>query len=206
MSVRMLHSRTPAGRWARSWAFTLPELMVAMAVFSFALAGLLSVHLMGLKVFEVTKTKLGANQEARESLAMIVADVRSAKTVQVGEGDETSFAETGLGELQQGNALRIFLSTNTNSFIQYYRDDEKRLLRITSSNHSPKVVARSISNSLVFTSEDCQGNILTNNQNNRVIGLLLQFYQVQYPVVPIGPGNQFDFYQLRTRVTRRTLE
>lgn len=187
-------------------AFTLVELMVAMTVFSMAVAGLLTAHLMGLKIFEITKAKLGANQEARESLSQIITDVRSAKIARVGNGNQTSFTEASMGELQQGNALRIFLSTNTNSFIQYYRNDENKLMRMTSSSNPPTVMAHSISNNLVFTSEDFQGNILTNNQNNRVIGLLLQFYQVQYPVIQIGPGNLYDFYQLRTRVTRRTLE
>ena len=49
-------------------------------------------------------------------------------------------------------------------------------------------------------------SVLTNNENNRVIGLTLQFYQIQYPVIRIGPGELYDFYQLRTKITRRTLE
>jgi len=186
-------------------AFTLTELMVATTVFALAMAGLLSIHLMGLRIFELTKAKIGANEEARESLSKIVTDVRSAKTVLVGDGSASAFTECALGTLQQGNAVRIFLSTNTNTFIQYYRDNENRLMRVTSDSNAA-VMARSISNSVVFTSEDYRGNVLTDNQNNRVIGLLLQFYQVQYPIVQIGPGSLFDYYQLRTRVTRRTLE
>jgi hypothetical protein len=58
----------------------------------------------------------------------------------------------------------------------------------------------------VFAAEDHLGNVLTNSQNNRVIGLRLQFYQIAFPVVAVGPGNYYDFYQLRTRVTRRMLE
>jgi hypothetical protein len=66
-------------------------------------------------------------------------------------------------------------------------------------------VAHAISNQIVFTAEDYAGRILTNNENNRVIGLSLQFYQLQYPAIPIGPGNHFDYYQLRTKITRRAL-
>jgi hypothetical protein len=68
------------------------------------------------------------------------------------------------------------------------------------------VVANSISNAIVFRAENHLGQILTNNQNNRVISLELQFYQIAYPVVNIGPGQLFDYYQLRTRITRRALE
>ena len=67
-------------------------------------------------------------------------------------------------------------------------------------------MASYVTNSVVFTSEDYQGTILTNNQNNRVIGLTLQFYQIQYPVMKIGSNQMFDFYQVRTKVTRRVLE
>ena len=67
-------------------------------------------------------------------------------------------------------------------------------------------VADFITNNIVFTSEDCFGNVLTNNQNNRVISLKLQFYQVQYPITRIGPGNYYDYYQLTTKLTRRVLE
>jgi hypothetical protein len=68
------------------------------------------------------------------------------------------------------------------------------------------VVANFITNSTIFSSEDAFGNVLTNNQNNRVIALKLQFYQMQYPIVRIGPGNYYDFYQLSTKTTRRVLE
>ena len=53
--------------------------------------------------------------------------------------------------------------------------------------------------------EDFAGNILTNNQNNRIIGLKLEFYQIQYPKMPVGPGQYYDYYQLHTRITRRTI-
>jgi hypothetical protein len=59
---------------------------------------------------------------------------------------------------------------------------------------------------MVFTAEDYAGNVQLNNFNNRVIGVTLQFFQLQTPTVPIGPGCLYDFYQLRTKITRRALE
>jgi len=32
----------------------------------------------------------------------------------------------------------------------------------------------------------------------------LQFFQIQYPIIRIGPGNYYDFYQLSTKITKRT--
>ena len=78
--------------------------------------------------------------------------------------------------------------------------------RMGSGGASTIVLASYITNSVVFTAEDFRGNVATNNENNRVVGLTLQFYQIQYPVIKIGPKQMYDFYQVRTRLTRRTLE
>jgi hypothetical protein len=70
------------------------------------------------------------------------------------------------------------------------------------------VIASSVTNLItIFSSEDAYGNPLMNNQQaNRVIGVTLQFYQLEYPLVKVGPGNFYDFYQLHTRVTRRKID
>jgi hypothetical protein len=51
----------------------------------------------------------------------------------------------------------------------------------------------SITNNIVFSAEDAVGNVLTNNDNNRVIALTLQFYQIQYPIIKIGPASIMIF-------------
>jgi hypothetical protein len=80
------------------------------------------------------------------------------------------------------------------------------LKRTTNGSTAVSIVANSITNQLVFTAENFKGQVLTDNENNRVIGLTLQFYQIAYPIVQIGPGSYYDFYQLRTKITRRALE
>ena len=112
----------------------------------------------------------------------------------------------GVDTLQRGSAIQVYPTTDTNTFVRYFRDADQKLKRIPSGTASPTVIVSAISNEVVFTSEDFKGTILTNNENNRVIGLALQFYQLEYPSVSIGPGNLYDFYQLRTKITRRTLE
>jgi hypothetical protein len=64
-----------------------------------------------------------------------------------------------------------------------------------------------MTNQLIFDAEDMYGNILTNNQNNRVIGITMQFSKWEYPIARFGSTNydQFDYYQLRTRATRRAI-
>ena len=84
-------------------------------------------------------------------------------------------------------------------------DNLSFMARTTNGQTFVFIVANSISNQLVFTSEDYSGTVLTNNENNRVIAVTLQFFQLQYPTIRIGPGSIYDFYQLRTKITRRTV-
>lgn len=196
---------TPNAR--RQIAFTLPEMMIALSILTLVLAGIISSHLFGIRMLEITKAKLGASDEARSAISKLISEIRSAKRIQIGTGDLTGFSEVADGLPQQGSAVQIYGTTNTNFYARYYWDaGDKKLKRTANGNPAVAIIAQSITNTLVFTAEDFAGNLITNNQNNSVIGLLLQFYQIQYPVIPIGPGNYYDFYQLRTRVTRRTLE
>lgn len=192
--------------WA-SPAFTLPEMMIALTILTMVLAGILSSHLFGVRMVEITKAKLGASDEARRALGRLTAEIRSAKRIQIGNGSSSSFTEIEDGEPQKGNAIQVYPSTNYTQYLRYYLDAAgQQLKRVNQSGGGAAIIANSVTNQLVFTSEDFAGNVITNNQNNRVIGVHLEFYQIQYPIILIGPGHYYDYYQLRTRVTRRALE
>jgi hypothetical protein len=193
-------------RGRRAAGFTLVEMQVAMAVMLIVIAGVIASHLYSLRMFELIKPKLSAADEARVAVARLSEEVRSAFVVRIGTGSSDSFTEVGPYAPQGGSALQIHPTADMNSFIRYFWDaDERKVKRTSSSSDSVTVVANSVSNALVFTSEDFAGNVLTNNQNNRVIGMTLQFYQIQYPAIAVGPGSLYDFYQLKTKITRRTL-
>ena len=38
-------------------------------------------HLMGIRMFEITKAKLGASDEARQAISMMIDEIRTAKLV-----------------------------------------------------------------------------------------------------------------------------
>ncbi len=189
-------------------AFTLPEVMVAMAVFMLMIAGVLTVHIFGLKLNMLVRAKLGASDEARRAISAMIGEIRAGGVVRIGTGNVSSFTEIPAGTAQQGNAIQIFpVKGATNNFIRYFWDTaDNRLKRSVNGGTGVMVVANAITNSMVFTSEDFTGTVLTGNLNNRVIGMRLQFYQLEYPTVPIGPGAFYDFYQLKTKITRRALE
>jgi len=132
----------------------------------------------------------------------------AAGATRIGQGGEDSFAEIPHGQAQAGNAVEVFPDKGiTNLWVRYFWDlDDQRLKRTENGSQAVLVVANSISNQMVFTSEDFGGNVLTNHSNNRVIGVSLQFFQLQNPTIPIGPGSVYDFYQLRTKITRRAIE
>ncbi len=187
--------------------FTLTEVMVASAIFSIVIMGTVSANIFGLRMYQITKAKLGASDEARRAVSRLVNEVRSAKIVRVGNGSFGSFTNVALGSPQEGNALQIYPTTNTSSFIRYYWDSgDRRFKRTTDAGGTSVVVANFISNNIVFRAENHLGTVLTNNQNNRVINLKLEFFQLQFGSVGIGPDSLFDYYKLETRITRRALE
>ena len=148
-----------------------------------------------------------ASDDARETISKLINDVRSANIIRIGNGSLNTFTQVGINSSQVGSAIQIYPSTDTNSFVRYYWDGSINQLKRTDSTAPGafSVMAQNVTNQFVFTAEDFMGNVLTNNLNNRVIGLTLQFNQIQYPVMVVGPGNLYDFYQLRTKITRRTL-
>jgi type II secretory pathway pseudopilin PulG len=185
-------------------AFTLPEMMVTMAILFLTIVGMLYCHLFGVRMFEITKAKLGASDEARQAITLLISEVRTAKIVKIGTGSISSFTPVATNSLQVGSALQIYATTNTNSFVRYFWDaTDSKLKRTTNGAPAVNIIAHFITNSMVFSAEDYRGTTNTDSQNNRVIGLTMDFYQIQYPVYVIGPGNYFDFYRLRTKITPR---
>ncbi len=204
-SSHPLHGAS-GGRAAR--AFTIVEFMIASSLALLVVGGVVFAQISGVKMYNLTKAKLGASDQARGAMNLLVTEVRSAKIVKVGTGNISSFTPVTEGTLMKGSAIQIHSTTNTNYFIRYFLDTtDKKLKRTTNGATSTDIVAEYITNTVPFSLENFSGQTLTDSQNNRVVGVALQFFQVQYPIVPIGaPGAYYDFYQLRTKITRRVLE
>ena len=188
-------------------AFTLTEILVAMSILLLVVTAVISSHLLGLKMFNIAATRLSASAGARATLNHLRDEIRSSKTVYVGAGSELGFTNVLDNQPQQGNALQIFPTTSSNLFVRYYLDASRQQLeRLATGDLQPQVIARFVTNEVVFQAEDCFGNVLTNHQNNRVVHLTLDFYQWEFPVARVGGGAFYDLYQLNTRITRRAIE
>jgi type II secretory pathway pseudopilin PulG len=119
---------------------------------------------------------------------------------------------------------------DTNSYILFYLDTTTSTNYLTEYTHTITAtitgtttnlttntpaatkLAGYITNLDVFAAEDYAGTILTNEEqldsidNRLVVYMKLQFSQWEFPVGMVGGSNgwnMYDYYQLRTKITRR---
>ena len=175
--------------------FTLPELLISITVFSLLVIGIVFAHLYGLSMFRITETTLNATDDARKTIGKMADEIRTCKDTWVGNVKNGLFAAQLDGEIQQGTSLLI--SNQANYVMYFVNPSDQSFRRTTSTVGSAIVIAESITNTVVFSVKDHLGNVLTNNQNNRVIHLNLEFYQAKRHM------QVADYYQLETSVTRR---
>lgn len=187
-------------------AFTLPELMITMALFSLVALVDIYTHVFGLRMNELTQTRMGTGSKTRAALQLLMEEVRTAHRVQIGNGGASSFTEIPIFTAQNGNAIQVYPGSATNVLIRYYLDNGTDQLMKVDTNGVNEVVARGIGNALVFRAEDSFGTILPNNFNNRVIALNLDFYQLDGGGGAIGSGYLYDAFRLTLQVTRRALQ
>lgn len=194
-------SRAPH-RFSR--ALSIPELMVAMGIFSISVIGLVTLHLFGLRQDQLVQSKLGASDQSRRALSQMLTDIRSAKILTVGNGTISSFTAIPYGTAQQGTALQISFTTATNNYIRYYfQTNGAQLRRMESGVSGYEVIADKLTNSMFFRAEDFQGTVLTDGAHSYVIRTVLQFYQYQYPLTRVGAGYLYDYYKLEFKCSRR---
>jgi hypothetical protein len=208
-------------------AFTITEMMFTCAIMTVVVGATVSIQLLGLRMYTLAATKLTSTASGRHAMDVIRTQIRQAKTLQVGNctvpGDPTSFVADSIATNAQGNALQIYPTNAPSPFTIFYLDTSTPTNKlqmytvtlhydatgtnVTGSNTTKVLLVSYITNLVVFDAEDYNGNMLTNDpRNNRVYGVTLQFYQWEYPVAAVGNGNMYDFYQLRTRATRRMID
>ena len=180
-------------------AFTLPELMVTVAILILLVGAMVSTNLFGLRMFQIEETKLNASDEAHKIVGVLMDEIHSCDSFQIGTVTNGTFTGLPLGASQIGPALIVYPTTNTTNFIVYYVNAaDQKFRRTTSARGSTKVLAQSVTNLTdLFRAQDYQGNLLTNSQDNTVLHLKLEFYEAtRYGVPP-------DYYKLETSATRR---
>jgi Prokaryotic N-terminal methylation motif len=188
----------PHARVAPNAGFTLSEILISTTLLSLLVGGVVGANLFGMRMFQLTETKLNASDGARRALGLMSDEIRRCQSVWIGNVTNGVFAGHLDGELQTGSGLMIQPTTNAASFVLYYLNpSDQSFRRTTSVPPTTTILAQTITNTTLFRAQDCLGNVLTNSQNNRVIHCTLEFFQPQ-PQLPTP-----DYYKLETSVTRR---
>jgi hypothetical protein len=204
---------------------TLPEVLISITLFVFAVGGLLGTNMFIERYDELNNSQLGASDTCRVNFEYLEEEIRSALNVEIGSGGPTNFSPvTATNVAQMGDTLQIIPSTNANVYIYYYfwtnaPTNSSWLMRVAATNSVlyTNVVAENVTNmtsqwltnACVFEAFDDTGtNPLymdpTNYTHNYMVSALLQFYQYQYPLTYVGTNAMFDYYQLQLMATRRT--
>jgi prepilin-type N-terminal cleavage/methylation domain-containing protein len=194
-------------RCSASRGFTLVEMMITLAVFMMLMAAMVAVQIYASRIYTLAATKLIATTNGREALNVIRNQIRNCKLVYVGNYSNSVFTVIPNGQQQIGNAIQICYSNvvSAANWTIYYQDPVKNSI-YSVSNSVIRDMADYVTNNQCFWAEDFQGNMLTNYLNNPVIRIQMQFVQWEYPIGIIGGVgvNAYDFYYLRTRITRRS--
>src|SRR5207248_4460406 len=101
-----------------------------------------------------------------------------------------------MNSAQSGSAVQIYPTADSNLFVRYFWNSTgNSVQRLVNSNSVATTMANNVTNSLIFSAQNFAGTVLTNNQNNRVISMMLQFFQVDYPAGQSGSTKSDNFYQ-----------
>ena len=197
MKSRLLNASQKRLNATAARAFTLPEMMTALSIFSFVVLGVVSVQLFGLKMNGLAASKLGSMASSLKVLNQIRDQVLEANSVAVGNGSSTSFTATGTS----GNAVQIYPGTNTSIYLRFFvSPDTASLYELTSTNNQMWMIAPNITNQTVFQTVDFQGNISSSSQEHYAIRMTLQFMRLDFTL----PTNTYNYYTLETEMTPRS--
>jgi prepilin-type N-terminal cleavage/methylation domain-containing protein len=207
---------------ARGAGFTLPEILIAMTIFVVLIGAIVVLQLFAVRIYYLSATKITATADGRKTMTFIREAVREAKLIYIGSYDGAgTFSVIGSGTNQLGSSLLLFPTTNTTYGEIFFQNQSASnlcsvLITNASSSGNGLVISGTMSslatntlfvtNHLVFQAEDYLGNVLSDNSNNRVIHVTLQFCMLEYPVAGIGTNQMYDYYELHTRATRRTID
>jgi prepilin-type N-terminal cleavage/methylation domain-containing protein len=186
-------------------AFSLPELLVTMAVSLLISIAIVGSQLFGIRLTEVTQTKIHSTDKMRQLMRLFNSDIQTARLIQVGNGSYAAFAEAPAQTPQQGNALQIYPTDDPNVFVRYFHTTGDLTLQRMKSDGSVAQLAGGVSHATIFTLENFSGNVLTNRQYNAVIGIDLRFSRLENPDLPVGPQHHYKSYQFKTRMAQPML-
>ena len=192
----------PANSWVQNRratiarAFTIPELLLALAIFLMVVAAIVSLQVAGLRMNARAESKLASAAASAKVLNQVRDHVLEANSAMVGNGDNKSFTATGTN----GNALQVFSGTDTNNYLLFFvSTNTDSLYEWNNTNQQLWTVAGNVTNESAFETVDFQGNVSSRSQEHYSIRMTLQFAQLSFKV----PTNSYEYFTLQTEMTPR---
>jgi hypothetical protein len=196
-------------------AFTLPEFLIASAVFLFLALALVTSNLFGIQLTQVITPRQDADAEAREFIAKISEEIQSATNIVVGPGDWASVTKP-TNSAFVGNALELITverGSTTPVTIRYYYDNaDQTLKRSIDGSWPPTVEIESVTNATPFMAvhpnsltnsiDSAQALWPSNDMSRYLIRVQLQLSSVGRDAVPVGVGP-FAGNEIRFAVAQR---
>lgn len=179
--------------------FTLAEMLIAVTIFLVLVGGILSANLFGLQIYQMTTTKLNVTQWSRETIMQLADEIHVCTSAQVGMVSNGVFSAFLDGETEQGNALFINPTSDTNIYIIYFLNTDDLTFRRTDESNNTVILASSVTNTLPFSAQDFSGNVLTNGSTSQVIHVDLEIRQPQFFM------QSADYYKLETSIKPRVV-
>lgn len=190
-------SKAGASARAARAGFTLTEFMVVAAIFMLVIGGVISAHLFGLRLLTTIDSMGGMVDADRRLIQRMENEIAAAKSWYVGLGTATFFQPAPQDREQRGNALQIYPTSDNRTYVRYYVDTtQQALLRLDSRTRQSMVLAKNVVGSEVFTAENIQGQVFTNQSQAAVIGMDLRLLN----------GVGLDFRQTTGEVRRINLK
>lgn len=188
--------------------------MVVMATLVILVGSVIAANLFGLSMSMRQQIWLGASGDSAKSIGLLLEDIRSASTLEVGSYSNNTFTPVSTTSQQSGNAIQIWPTTNgTPWIIYYYNPSGTNLVRtnyVGTTGDYREVTANSITNDgthPIFTEVDYTGTAYSNVNSISVmppaVRVYLSYIKLQDPDVTIESGSVVDLYQIITTVTPR---
>jgi prepilin-type N-terminal cleavage/methylation domain-containing protein len=177
-------------------AFTLTEILTAMAIFLMVVLGVVTLQIFGLQMNAISAGRLRSAASSLKVLDQVRDPVLGANSAVVGNGSGSSFTVTGT----TGNALQVYPGTNTANYLRFYvATNLDALYELNSTNNDLLLIATNVFNPSVFETVNFLGNVSSSSQEHYSIRMTLQFTQLEFTI----PAKGYDYYTLETEMTPR---
>jgi hypothetical protein len=176
------------------------------------MSGLFALHIFGLKMNQLTLSKLGASDQARDGFGRLLGDVRSSSSFQIGtmptNTPYTNFTAIAGGSNWIGNALKLSYTTTTNQIIYYFSPGDYALCRYTNGVSGFFKVVSGLTNTGQFRAEDYKGAVQSGANAQNVVSVFMEFYEFQFPMTRMGTGSNYlyDYYKLEFKAASRNFK